>query len=407
MVLFDNLILEETKLMTETKKEIYLDHAATTPALPEVAQLVAEVMTKGYGNPSSLHHKGVEAENYLRDAKETFAGILKAEEKELLFTSGGTESNNMALFCGAHAGRNFGKKVLISCIEHPSVAEPAKELTRLGYEVTEIPVDENGIVRLDALSNLLDEETILVSVMLVNNEVGSIQPAAKISSLIREKAPHALFHVDGVQAFGKMEILPKRMGIDLLSVSGHKLHGPKGVGLLYISSGCKIKPFVFGGGQQAGMRSGTENVPGIAGFARAAELACANLSAERENMYALKDAFVARLLALPDVVVNGPSAEGSERSDSPYMLNASFIGVRSEVLLHSLEDKGIYVSAGSACSSHKRAPSKVLSSMGCKKEQMDSALRFSFSRMTTQEELEETAQAIEELLPALRRFVRR
>ena len=402
------------------KQEIYLDNSATTKTADEVAELMMKIMTRDYGNPSSLHNKGIEAERYIRCAGDTLSEILKCDKGEIYYTSGGTESDNWAILAGAHANRRRGKRLITTAIEHPAVAEPMKELTREGFEVITLPVDGQGFVQLQALEEALNEETILVSVMLVNNEVGSIQPVSEIGKLIRQKHPGTLFHTDAVQGFGRLEINPAKMGIDLLSVSGHKLHGPKGTGFLYVSKNAKLTPYLYGGGQQKNMRSGTENVPGIAGLARAAELAYANLSADTDRLYELKDYLIAELKKLPDVRINGPIGEeadkaqskqvamdGAIRRDAPHIVNASFLGIRSEVLLHSLEEHGIYVSAGSACSSHKQTGSATLRAMGVDKPAMESALRFSFSTYTTKQELEQTLEVISELMPKLRRFTRR
>ncbi len=384
-------------------REIYLDNSATTRIAPQVAELMMKIMTEAYGNPSSLHHKGIEAERCLREAGEKLAAILKADTGEIFYTSGGTESDNWAILSGARANRRKGNRVIVSAIEHPAVSAPAGILAAEGYEVITLPVDEKGIVRLDALKEALNDETVLVSVMLVNNEVGSVQPVEEIGKLIKSAAPEALFHVDGVQGFGKMQIHPKKLGIDMLSVSGHKIHGPKGSGMLYVSGNAKLTPYIHGGGQQKNMRSGTENVPGIAGLAAAAELAYDHLEEDRDRLYDLKGYFENELLKLPDVMINGPVG----KDGAPHIVNASFLGVRSEVLLHALEDKGIYVSAGSACASHKRTESPTLKAMGLSKAASESALRFSFSAYTTGEELSAVLEAVSSLLPVLRRFTRR
>ena len=391
--------------------EIYLDNSATTKMAEEAAEKMLQVIREDYGNPSSLHLKGIGAEGYIREARSNFAGLLKVKEKEIFFTSGGTESDNWAIFSAAKSMKHTGKRLITTAIEHPAVLSPMKELERQGWEVICLPVDKRGIVSEEALAEALNEETALVSVMMVNNEVGSIQPVERIGALIREKAPQTLFHVDAVQGFGKLAITPSKWGIDLMSVSAHKLHGPKGVGLLYASSKSKLKPMIYGGGQQEDLRSGTENVPGIAAIDVAAKLAYANLEEDRARLYELKDHFVSELKQLPDVVINGPAAfeadvDMGSRTDAPHIVNASFTGIRSEVLLHSLEDKGIFVSAGSACSSHKRKPSATLSAMGLSAGEMESALRFSFSSYTTREELDLTLEALRELIPNLRRFTR-
>ena len=380
--------------------EIYLDNSATTRCLPEVAELMNRIMCEDYGNPSSLHRKGLKAENYLRTAKETLAKILKVNEKELLFTSGGTESDNLALIGGAHANCRRGKHLITTAIEHPAILQTMKFLEGEGYRVTYLPVDEKGCIRLEELESAITEETILVSMMHTNNEVGSLQPIAQAGELIKKINPQILFHVDAVQGFGKSRIYPKKMNIDLLSVSGHKIHGPKGVGFLYVDSHIKLKPIVFGGGQQGGMRSGTENVPGIAGLALAADKLYADFDRDMEKLYSLKNHFIEGVQELENVAVNGPAC----MDGAPHIVSVSFRGVRSEVLLHALEDKGIYVSAGSACSSHKPQPSATLTAMGIPKELLSSTIRFSFSVFTTMEEIDTTLEALRELLPVLRRF---
>ena len=380
--------------------EIYLDNSATTRCLPEVAELMNRIMCEDYGNPSSLHRKGLQAENYLRTAKETLAKILKVNEKELLFTSGGTESDNLALIGGAHANCRRGKHLITTAIEHPAILQTMKFLEGEGYRVTYLPVDEKGCIRLEELESAITEETILVSMMHTNNEVGSLQPIAQAGELIKKINPQILFHVDAVQGFGKSRIYPKKMNIDLLSVSGHKIHGPKGVGFLYVDSHVKLKPIVFGGGQQGGMRSGTENVPGIAGLALAADKLYTDFDRDMEKLYSLKNHFVEGVQELENVAVNGPAC----MDGAPHIVSVSFRGVRSEVLLHALEDKGIYVSAGSACSSHKPQPSATLTAMGIPKELLSSTIRFSFSVFTTMEEIDTTLEALRELLPVLRRF---
>ena len=408
----------------EVMEEIYLDNAATTKCDPEVAALVAKVLTEEYGNPSALHKKGIDAESFVREAASRIAKTLHCKEKELIFTSGGTESNNLALIGAARANRRAGMHILSTQIEHPSVKKTLAFLEEEGFRVTGLPAGENGILSLKAFEEALDEETILVSVMMVNNEIGSIQPIREIRNLIDRNAPNALLHVDAVQAYGKLPIHVKKSGIDLLSVSGHKLHGPKGVGFLYVKEGTKIRPVSFGGGQQKGMRSGTLNVPGIAGLGLAAEKAYAALSEHSAHMKEMRDLLAALLVGMPDVVLNSPvagSTAGSgeyaaadfrgqdEGADlcAPHILNVSFPGIRSEVFLHALEAQGIYVSSGSACASHHPSDKSTLMHIGRPKEITDSAIRFSLSRYTTRQEIERTAEAVGELLPVLRKFVRR
>lgn len=382
---------------------IYLDNSATTRVYPEAAELMYRIMTEDYGNPSSKHTKGIEAENHIRSARSILAKLLKCTDKEILFTSGGTESNNIALCGAAEANKRAGNHIIISDIEHPSVSEAAKHLEELGYNVSRLPVDNTGAADLVELSKLLTEDTILVSVMLVNNEVGVVSPVEKMSELIKAKCPKALFHVDAVQAFGKYKIYPKRMGIDLLSVSGHKIHGPKGIGFLYIGNNVKIKPIVFGGGQQNGLRSGTDNVPGIAGIALAAKMIYTDFEEKQEKLYTLKERLISGLNAIPDVYINGPGV----REGAPHIVNASFLGVRSEVLLNVFVSEGICVSAGSACSSHKQSLSPTLKAMGADTNRMDSSIRFSMCEFTTEEEIDKCLEVLNNALPMLRRFIRK
>ena len=383
--------------------EAYLDNSATTRCSERAADIVMKVMREDFGNPSSMHTKGVEAEHYIREAKEFFAKNLKVDEKEIYFTSGGTESNNLALIGTAMANRRSGNHLITTSVEHASVGNPMKYLEEQGFEVTYLPVDQDGIVSLEALKEALRPETILVSVMYVNNEVGAVQPVDEIAKLVKDYDSKIIFHVDAIQAYGKYRIWPKKEGIDLLSVSGHKIHGPKGTGILYVNSKLKIHPIILGGGQQKGMRSGTENVPGIAGLAEAAKECYENLDEKVDRLYALKERFVKQIEELDDVKVNGRTG----RDSAPHIVSVSFRDVRSEVLLHALEEKGIYVSAGSACSSNKPAVSHTLKSMGIEKDLLGSTLRFSFCFETTEEETDYCVRELRELLPMLRRYVRR
>ena len=382
--------------------EAYFDNSATTRCYPEVAEIVVKTMTEDFGNPSAMHLKGVEAEKYVREAAQILAKILKVNEKEIIFTSGGTESNNLALFGGADANKRSGNHIITTSVEHAAVGQPAERLEQMGYEVTIVPVDHRGVVQLEALEKALRPDTILVSTMYVNNEVGAVMPVEEIAKLVHEKSPKALYHVDAIQAFGKYRIYPKKAGIDMLSVSSHKIHGPKGVGFLYINEKARIQPQILGGGQQAGMRSGTDNVPGIAGLGVAAKMVYTDFDKKIEHMYQLKERLAEGFLKLPDVRLNGMEI----RDGAPQILSASFLGVRSEVLLHTLEEKGIYVSAGSACSSHKRKAAGTLSAMGMEAAQRESTLRFSFSEENTFEEVDYALEVIGQVLPMLRRYSR-
>lgn len=385
--------------------ECYLDNSATTKCFDSVAAIMTQVMCQDYGNPSSMHVKGVQAEQYLRYAKDVIARILKVNEKEIFFTSGGTESDNLALIGSAYANCRAGRHLITTSIEHPAILQTMQYLEGQGFEVTYLPVDCYGRIRLEDLEYAMRQDTILVSIMHTNNELGSLQPVAEAGRLIKQMNPGTLFHVDAVQGFGKYRILPKKMGIDMLSVSGHKIHGPKGVGFLYINEAVKIQPIMFGGGQQRGMRSGTENVPAIAGLAKAAEEMYGNLDEDVNRLYALKQMFIDGVTQLDGVQINGLTG----RESAPHVISVSFRGIRSEVLLHALEERGIYVSSGSACSSNKpgTAASATLRAIGLDKELMGSTLRFSLSVFTTEEEIRYALNALYEMVPMLRRFTRR
>ncbi len=383
--------------------EAYLDNSATTRCYKEVAEIVAKTMTEDFGNPSAMHLKGVEAENYVKEAAKAIAKTLKVQDKEIYFTSGGTESDNWALIGTALANHRQGKHMITTPFEHSAVSAPLAWLQEQGFEITVIPVDEEGNLDLKKLEEAIREDTILVSTMFVNNEMGAVVPVEEIGRIVHEKNPRTLYHVDAIQAYGKYKIFPKKMGIDLLAVSGHKIHGPKGVGFLYINEKAKVQPFILGGGQQKGMRSGTDNVPGIAGLGTAAKMIYQNLDENVEHMRELKLYFAKELETLEQVEINGPKPE----QGAPHILNVSFLGVRSEVLLHSLEEMGIYVSAGSACSSHKRAGSSSLGALRLTPERKESAIRFSFCETTTKEEIDYTLEALKKLLPMLRRYARK
>ena len=382
--------------------EVYLDNSATTRCLPNVAALMTKIMCEDYGNPSSMHRKGVESEKYIRYAKETIAKLLKVQEKEIIFTSGGTESDNIALIGAAYANHRAGRHIITTRIEHPAVLQTCAYLEEQGFQVTYLPVDRSGAVSLYDLEKAMTRGTILVSIMHVNNEIGTIEPIEQAGELIKRLNPNTLFHVDAVQSFGKFAIYPKRMHIDMLSVSAHKIHGPKGVGFLYVNEKAKVRPIIFGGGQQKGMRSGTENVPGIAGMALAAEEAYSDLEGKRNYLYALKDRFTDGLAGLDGIRINGSLG----RDGAPNVVSVSIQGVRSEVMLHALEDKGIYVSAGSACSSNKPSASATLKAIGVEKQYLDSTIRFSMSVLNTEEDMDYTLRALKELVPMLRRYTR-
>ena len=385
-------------------KQVYLDNAATTPVRLEVEVAMRPYFCEKYGNPSGVYQMSSENRGMIENVREQIAKTLNASAEEIYFTSGGTESNNMAIIGTAMANKRKGNHVIVSSVEHSSVKEPFNFLSENGFRVTYLKVDRNGIVDLNDLKEALDDETILVSVMYVNNEIGAVEPIEEIGHIIKDYNPDIVYHVDAIQAYGKYKIYPKKLGIDLLSVSGHKIHGPKGSGFLFINDKTRIKPIIYGGGQQKGMRSGTENVPAIAGLATAVKLIYNNdFESKIAHLYELKDYFIDELEKLPDVQVN--SKKGTD--SAPQIVSASFKGVRAEVLLHSLEDKGIYVSSGSACSSNKPGLSNTLVAIGLDKELLDSTLRFSFCYETTKEELEYTIETLKQLLPMLRKYTRR
>lgn len=380
--------------------EAYFDNAATTRVAPEVQDIVKKVMDLDYGNPSSRHRKGAEAEQYIKEAQDIIAGTLKAEPKEIIFTSGGTESNNMALIGAAFANRRRGNHIISTRIEHASVYNPLLFLEEQGFRITFLNVDRQGHIDPEELKQAICPETILVSVMMVNNEIGAIEPIEEIGKIIKKANPDIVFHVDAIQAYGKLKISVKRCKIDLLSVSGHKIHGPKGTGFLYVRDKVKLRPIIYGGGQQRDFRSGTENVPGIAGLGMAAKLIYTNHTEKIEKIRQVKDTFLTGVRKLDGVVDNS--------GEAPHIASVSFRGIeRSEVLLHALEAKGVYCSSGSACSSNHPAISGTLKAIGVEDELLNATLRFSFSVYSTVEEAEYAVQVLAEELPKRREFVKR
>lgn len=383
--------------------EIYLDNSATTKCYDSVRTIVGTVMCDDYGNPSSVHKKGMEAERYIRESKETFARILKVQEKELYFTSGGTESDNLAIIGIAKANKRAGNHLITTAIEHPAILNTMFHLEEEGFRVTYLQVNERGQIDVNDLRKALCSETILVSIMYVNNEIGAVQPIEEAARIIKGFNRSIAFHVDAVQGFGKYRIFPKRIGIDAMSISGHKIHGPKGTGVFYLDQKVKIKPIVFGGEQQRNVRSGTENVPGIAGIGVAAGEIYRDLDEKIAYMRSLKTYFIEEVQQIEDVKVNSLN----DNEGAPHIISVSFGNVRSEVLLHSLEDKGIYVSAGSACASNHPGISGVLRSIGLDKKYLESTIRFSMSEFTTKEEIDYTLETLYNYVPMLRRYTRR
>ena len=383
--------------------EAYLDNSATTRCSKAAADKMVLLLTEDFGNPSSLHMKGVIAEKYINEAKKKIARTLKCQEKEIVFTSGGTESNNLAIIGSAMANQRAGKHIITTQVEHASVANTMKFLEDSGFEITYLGVDHDGRISLEELKAAMRPDTILVSIMQVNNEIGAVMPVEEAGKLIKEINPGTLFHVDAIQSYGKLHISPKNMNCDLLSVSGHKIHGPKGSGFLYIKDKTKIKPIIYGGGQQKGMRSGTENVPAIAGLGVAAEEIYTDLDTKIEAMYELKSHFINEVTRIDGVTVNGLT----DKTSAPHIVSVSVQGVRAEVILHTLEDKNIYVSAGSACSSNKPAVSATLKAIGLPKELLDSTVRFSFCVDTTIEEIDYAVKVMQDVVPKLQKYTRR
>ncbi len=382
-------------------KEIYLDNAATTKPLQSVAEIVYETMLHTYGNPSSLHKKGLEAENKIKEASAFLAQRLGCLPEEIIYTSGATESNNMALMGACEAYKRRGHKLITTPLEHPSVGEVFKFLEQRGFDVKTVKVDGKGYVDQEHLRSLLDDQTLLVSIMHVNNEIGTVQRLEELGQLIKAHNKEILFHVDAVQSFMKIPIQVKRAKIDLLSVSAHKFYGPRGIGFLYKNKETRLIPLLYGGGQQKNRRSGTENVPGVVGLYEATKYMEANKEAILENYKCCKIHLAEGILReIPDTFINGPTLE----EGAPHILNMSFENVRAEVLLHALEQKGIYVSSGSACSSHKKTTSGTLVAIGQTGSHLDNALRFSFSYENTLEEMEEVIKALTEQVTLLRRY---
>ena len=399
--------------MTYLENIVYLDNSSTTLPCDEAIKEINSALSRDFGNPSSLHTLGFNAEKRVTSARQAVADMLCAIPDEIYFTSGGTEGNNTALSGAAYARRKRGNRIVTTAIEHPSVLEVVKRLESEGFEVIRIKPAPDGTISEEDIFAAVNDKTILVSIMLVNNETGAILPVSAARRAIDKAGAPAILHCDAVQAFGKMPINAKTLGADIITASAHKIHGPKGVGFLYINEGTKINPVIFGGGQQKGMRSGTENVPGIAGMSRAAEMIYDSLEDNIQKLFELKSYFIRELLALSDVTVNGLPEDFAKDPDAavqrtaPHIVSASFANVRAEVLLHALEAKGIYVSSGSACSSNRPAKSKTLTAIGIDQKLLDSTLRFSMSVETTKEEIDETLEVLSKELPGLRRYMRR
>ena len=377
----------------EFLKEIYLDNSATTRVYEEAAKLAFEVMTEKYGNPSSLHSKGVEAEKIMEEARRNIAEALGASPDGLYFTSGGTEANNLAVIGGALAKKRRGNKIVVSAYEHDSVIKSAKQLESMGFSVTWIAPDENGIITPLSVFEAVDEKTVLVSVMMVNNEIGAINPIKEICAAAKRKNPEVLFHTDAVQAFCKIPIKAEKLGVDLVTVTAHKIGGPKGSGALWIKKGARVLPNHFGGEQEKQLRPGTQAMPLIAAFGKAAEIENSSMQERKERMKMLERYLRDSIEGIDGVVLN--SKDGA----LPNIVNISVLGIRSEIMLHYLENRGIYVSSGSACA--LGAKSHVLAAMGYDSARIDSAVRISFGRDTEKEDIDELVAAIKDAMSEL------
>lgn len=382
--------------------QVYLDNAASTRVSKPVIELMNKAMDEDYANPSAKHLKGMEAEKYLKEAAAKIAKTMKVSEKELVFTSGGTESNNMALIGAAMARQRYGKHIISTAIEHSAVHQVLVHLADLGFEYSILKVDEKGQISLEELKSLLRSDTILVSVMYVNNEIGAVQDIKAIADIVHGYNKDIYMHTDAIQAYGKFKIFPKKEGIDLLSVSAHKLHGPKGSGFLYIDERVNIKPIIYGGGQQRGLRSGTLNIPGIAGLGEAAKEAYEDFDKEVEYIYGLRDYLIDEITKLNDEGIKLNCEKGVKFA--PHVLSISISGVRAEVLLHAMEERGIYIASGSACSSNHPGLSGTLKGIGLKEEFLSSTVRVSFSKYNNKEELDFFLANLKELTPQLRRY---
>ena len=373
--------------------EAYLDNSATTRVCPEAIDCMLDCLKSNWGNPSSLHEKGIQAEDLLERARKTVAGAIGCEPSEIVFTSGGTQSNNIAVFGAVEAAKRKGNKIITSSVEHPSVMKAFDRLENEGYEVVRLRVDRFGRVDLEQLKNELDEKTVLVSVMAVNNELGTIEPIKEISALIKKSGCPALFHVDAVQAFGKIPLSVRSLGVDLMSISSHKIHGPKGAGALYVKKGVRLVSPVVGGGQERDLRPGTEPMPAIAGFAGA--VSALTVQKSLEKITALRNQTVEKLKNMDGVVLNSPD------DALPYIINLSLPGLPSEAVLNLLSNRNIYVSSGSACAKGHKSP--VLTAAGLDTERINSSLRISFSRFTEETEIEMLLDGINKALSTLRR----
>lgn len=383
---------------------IYLDNCSTTKPREEVANAIAKSLLEDFGNPSSLHRLGIRAEKKIKEARTIISNFLNVEDKEIYFTSGGTESNNLAIQSFIRKLSKKGMHIITTKIEHPSVLNTMKFYEKQGFDITYLDVDDNGYISLSQLENSMRDDTILVAVMHVNNEIGIVEPIMEIGRIIKEKNPNTIFHVDGIQGFGKVDIDLKLWKVDSYSFSGHKIHGPKGIGGLFIDRKHDIEPVVFGGNQERGIRSGTENLTGIIGFGEAVKLTSENYVKERKHVKELKSYFTDKVKAeIEDIRLNSRLDDKS----SPYILNISFLDTRGEVLLHYLEENEIYVSTSSACSSRGTEKSHVLTSIGLGNREIEGAIRFCFSYENTKEEMDYVVEKLKASVSEIRQIILR
>lgn len=383
--------------------QIYLDNAATTPVIETVIDAVTDCLRNDFGNPSSMHRLGIRSEKKIKEARKFVGDVIRADPEEIIFTSGGTEANNYAIAGTVFDKQRIGRHCITTSIEHPSVLRTFEHLEKQGFEVTYLPVGRCGIISLDDLRDALRPDTILISMMHVNNEIGSVQPVDKVGGLLGTLKNKPVFHVDAIQSYGKIPLYPREWGIDLVSISGHKIHAPKGIGALYKRKGARLQPILFGGGQQGGLRSGTENLPGIVGIGEAAKWIGQKLQHENTRLYELRQLLVSGIKeAFPGVVINSP-----DEGFAPHIINIGFPGLRGEVLLHALEDQGVYVSTGSACSSRDKKISHVLKAIGLDDRAAEGSIRLSISYLTTPEEIKAFVPILVQSVEMLEKYIRR
>lgn len=386
------------------KQDIYLDNAATTPVLPEVVDKIVECLTVNFGNPSSLHRLGLEAQRKMKESRVEVANLMGTRPENIIFTSGGTESNNLAILGGARAKIRYGNHCITTEIEHSSILKSFNYLEEQGWDITYMPVDNYGNVNLEQLEKEIKKETVLISIAHVNNEIGSIQPISEIGLFLKNNYPDIIFHIDAVQSFGRIDVSPMEWGVDLMTISGHKIHAPKGIGALYIRKGINIIPLQWGGSQEMGIRNGTENIPGIIGLGRACQWLIETMAEDGSNIMRMKRKLAHGIIeAIPQAVINGPNVENG----APHILNVTIPGARGETLLHVLESHGVYVSTGSACSSKRTKISHVLEGIGSSIEVGQGAVRFSLSHLNNEDEISRIPDILKRSAEQVIRFTRR